>query len=83
MTDTDNNHEHDDLATKEELADFKVAIADAILALTNSNVAANARMEQFETELHAIRDLLQDVHGSVRNLIETNRRAIGFTSSEE
>ena len=68
---------------KEELADFKVAIADAILTLTNSNVAANARMDKFETELHEIRDILQDLHASVRNLIETNRRAIRFTASEE
>ena len=83
MTNRDDNHVHDDLETKEELADFKVAIADAILALTNSNVAANARMGRFKTELHEIRDILQDLHGSVRNLIETNRRAIGFTSPEE
>ncbi len=76
-------HTHNDLATKEELADFKVVIADAILTLTTSNVAANERMDKFETELHEIRDILQDLHESVRNLIETNRRAIGFTPSDD
>ena len=83
MANIDNNHDHSDLATKEEVAEFKVVIADAILTLTNSNVAANARMDKFEAELHEIRDILQDLHASVRNLIETNRRAIGFTASED
>ena len=76
-------HTHEDLATKEDVADYKVIIADAILLLTNSNLAANARVEGLVTEMHEIRSDLQKLTESVRNLIETNRRAIGFASSDD
>ena len=76
-------HTHEDLATKEDVADYKVIIADAILSLTNSNLAANARVEGLVTEMHEIRSDLQKLTESVRNLIETNRRAIGFASSDD
>ena len=76
-------HTHEDLATKEDVADYKVIIADAILSLTNSNLAANARVEGLVTEMHDIRSDLQKLTESVRNLIETNRRAIGFASSDD
>ena len=76
-------HKHEDLTTKEEVADFKIVIADAILTLINSNLAANARMDKFETEVHEINANLQELLESVRNLIETNRRAIGFTSADD
>ena len=76
-------HTHEDLATKEDVADYKVIIADAILSLTNSNLAANARVDALVTEMHEIRSDLQKLTESVRNLIETNRRAIGFTSSDD
>ncbi len=76
-------HTHEDLATKEDVADYKVLIADAILSLTNSNLAANARVDALVTEMHDIRSDLQKLTESVRNLIETNRRAIGFASSDD
>ena len=76
-------HTHEDLATKEDVADYKVIIADAILSLTNSNLAANARVDALVTEMHDIRSDLQKLTESVRNLIETNRRAIGFASSDD
>ena len=53
-------HTHEDLATKEDVADYKVIIADAILSLTNSNLAANARVEGLVTEMHEIRSDLQN-----------------------
>ena len=58
-------------------------IADAILSLTNSNLAANARMHKLETEMHEIQSNLQELIETVRNLIDTNRRAIGFASADD
>ena len=40
-------------------------------------------MDKFETEVHEINANLQELLESVRNLIETNRRAIGFTSADD
>ena len=76
-------HTHEDLATKEDVADYKVIIADAILSLTTSNLAANARVDALVNEMHEIPSDLQKLTESVSNLIETNRRAIGFTSSDD
>ena len=83
-------HTHNDLVTKDEVADFKVIVTDALLKLTQTGLAANARMDRFEArmdrledQLHEIRDILQDLLESNRNLIETNRRAIGFASSDD
>ncbi len=75
--------EHEELATNEDVADYKVLIADAILSLTNSNLAANARVDALVQEMHEIQSELRKLTDSVRNLTEINRRAIGFTSSND
>lgn len=75
---------------KEEGGDFNVVVTDALLKLKQTDLAANARMDRFDRRLdrlvdqmHEMRAILEDVHTSVLNLIDMNRRAIAFTSSEE
>ena len=75
-------HTHTEFATKEEVADHKVAIADAILSLTQSQIKADERMARIESEMREMRSMIQDLIDSTRALTETNRRAIGFATSE-
>ena len=67
---------HEDLATKVEVAEFKVIIADAIVTLTNNNLALNSRIDKLEADVQKVLVTLQE-------LVETNRRAVGFNTTNE
>ena len=69
-------HAHEDLATKVEVAEFKIIIADAIVTLTNNNLALNSRIDKLEADMQKVLITLQE-------LVETNRRAVGFSTTND
>ena len=73
---TSREHAHEDLATKVEVAEFKVIIADAIVTLTNNNLALNSRIDKLEADVQKVLVTLQE-------LVETNRRGFGFQTSND
>lgn len=90
-------HTHTEFTTKDEMSDFKVIVTDMMTQLSQSNLAANARMDRFENrmdrfetrmdrfedELREIRIELRQNTRSIQELTESNRRAIGFQTSED
>ena len=82
-------HTHTEFTTKDEMSDFKVTVTNMMTQLSQANLAANARvdrlearMDRLEEEMREIRSMIQDLIDSTRALTETNRRAIGFATSE-
>ena len=73
---TSSEHAYEDLATKVEVAEFKVIIADAIVTLTNNNLALNSRIDKLEADMQKVLVTLQE-------LVETNRRAVGINTTNE
>ena len=73
---TSAEHNHDELASKVEVAEFKIIIADAIVTLTNNNLALNSRIDKLEADIQAVLNTLQE-------LVETNRQAVGFNTTNE
>ena len=51
---TATRHAHEDLATKVEVAEFKVIIADAIVTLPNNNLALNSRIDKLEAGVQKV-----------------------------
>ena len=83
-------HTHTEFTTKDEMSDFKVIVTDMMTQLSQSILAANARMDRFEArmdrfedELRGIRIELRQNTRSIQELTESNRRAIGFQTSED
>ena len=76
-------HTHEELATKEDVADYKVAISDVILNLANSQIQANERMNSFEAEFREIRTILAELIESNREMTESNLRVIGSQTTED
>ena len=83
-------HTHTEFTTKDEMSDFKVIVTDMMTQLSQSNLAANARMDRFEARMDRFEDELREIRielrrntRSIQELTESNRRAIGFQTSED
>ncbi len=90
-------HTHTEFSTKDEMADFRIIVTDMMLQLSQTNLAANARMDRFETRMDRLEariDRLEERMGEFREdlkvvlvtleeLLETNRRGFGFQTSND
>ncbi len=83
-------HTHTEFSTKDEMADFRTIVTDMMLQLTQTNLAANARMDRFdgrmdrfEARLVEISDELKILSMTMQELLETSRRGFGFQTSND
>ena len=83
-------HTHTEFATKDEMADFRNIVTDMMLQLSQTNLAANARMDRFEARMDRLEERmdkfgedLQTVLVTMQELLETNRRGFGFQTSND
>ena len=83
-------HTHTEFATKDEMADFRTIVTDMMLQLSQTNLAANARMDRFEARMDRLEarmdefsNDMQTVIATLSELVETNRTAIGFRTSSD
>ena len=90
-------HTHTEFTTKDEMSDFKAIVTNMMTQLSQANLAANARMDRFEarmdrlearmdrfeTRMDEFHKDMQAVISTLSDLVESNRRAIGFRASED
>ena len=79
------------------MADFRTIVTDMMLQLSQTNLAANARMDRFETRMDRLearidrleermdefREDLKVVLVTLEELLETNRRGFGFQTTND
>ena len=83
-------HTHTEFATKDEMADFRTIVTDIVLQMSQTNLAANARMDRFEARMDRLEARmdefgqdLQTVLVTMQELLETNRRGFGFQTPND
>ena len=83
-------HTHTEFSTKDEMADFRTIVTDMMLQLSQTNLAANARMDRFEARMDRFEARLDEfgedlktVLVTMEELLETNRRGFGFQTSND
>ncbi len=90
-------HTHTEFATKDEMTDFRNIVTNMMLQLSQTNLAANARMDRFEAKMDRFEarmdrleermdkfgEDLQTVLVTMQELLETNRRGFGFQTSND
>ena len=83
-------HTHTEFTTKDEMSDFKVIVTNMMTQLSQANLAANARMDRFEGRMDRLETRMDEFHNDMQavistlsDLVESNRRAIGFRTTED
>lgn len=83
-------HTHTEFSTKDEMADFRTIVTDMMLQLSQTNLAANARMDRFEARMDRFEarmdefgEDLKRVLVTMQELLETNRRGFGFQTTND
>lgn len=83
-------HTHTEFSTKDEMADFRTIVTDMMLQLSQTNLAANARMDRsearmdrFEARMDEFGEDLKRVLALMQELLETNRRGFGFQTTND